>query len=120
MGVTLLLKRFTRILGLSGSAAIGLMCVGCSAGASVSYYDEDRPKQLTLVSFDAGHVCTGDCDHYFEEGRTYRVRHGHVHGPGCGHHFDGTRWILAVSTTAAPTIHEGHICTGDCSHDHDD
>jgi hypothetical protein len=41
-----------------------------------------------------GHVCAGECDHYYQGGRYYYV-HGHHHGPGCGHVFRGGVWVTA-------------------------
>jgi hypothetical protein len=80
-----------RILVFMGTVAIGFWCVGCSA--SVNVFEHDHPRRATIVRVDEGHVCSGDCDHYYHEGR-YLVIRGHHHGPGCGHHLEGIRWVL--------------------------
>ncbi len=87
---------FKRILGSMGMVAIGYWCAGCSG--SVSFFDHDHPRRTTVVHVDEGHVCTENCDHYYHEGK-YIVVHKHRHGPGCGHRFDGGRWIVSGSVT---------------------
>jgi hypothetical protein len=47
-----------------------------------------------VVAVAPGHVCVGDCDHYYHGGRYYYVR-GHHHGPGCGHVLRGGVWVVA-------------------------
>jgi hypothetical protein len=46
-----------------------------------------------IVAVAPGHVCVGDCDHYYDGGRYYHVR-GHRHGPGCGHVLRGGVWVV--------------------------
>jgi hypothetical protein len=47
------------------------------------------PEPVTVTS---GHVCVGDCDHYYHGGRYYHAR-GHRHGHGCGHVLRGGVWV---------------------------
>ena len=47
-----------------------------------------------VVAVAPGHVCAGDCDHYYDGGRYYYVK-GHRHGPGCGHVLRGGVWVVA-------------------------
>lgn len=60
--------------------------VALSAGCVVSGHGE-------VVAVAPGHVCIGDCDHYYDGGHYYHVR-GHRHGPGCGHVFRGGLWVV--------------------------
>ncbi len=42
------------------------------------------------------HVCTRDCNHHYHDGSKLVVlQKGHRHGPGCGHRWDGHRWVRA-------------------------
>ncbi len=81
---------FKRILVFMGTVAIGFGCVGCSG--SVNVYDHDYSRRATVVRLEEGHVCTRDCDHYYQDGRYWVIR-GHRPDPGRGYHFDGTRWV---------------------------
>ena len=45
------------------------------------------------VAVAPGHVCVGDCDHYYHGGRYYYAHHRH--GPGCGHILRGEVWVVA-------------------------
>jgi hypothetical protein len=56
-----------------------------SAGCVVSGHVEP-------VAVSPGHVCVGDCDHYYRGGRYYHVK-GHRHGPGCGHVLREGVWV---------------------------
>ena len=44
-----------------------------------------------IVAVAPGHVCVGDCDHYYSGGHYYR---GHRHGPGCGHVLRAGVWVV--------------------------
>lgn len=50
------------------------------------------------ASVRGAHVCGPSChDHYWDGGKIVVIGGKHRHGPGCGHYFDGTHWVLAVS-----------------------
>ena len=44
------------------------------------------------VAVAPGHVCVGDCDHYYHGGRYYYAHHRH--GPGCGHVLRNGVWVV--------------------------
>jgi len=45
------------------------------------------------VRIESGHICTGDCGHYYHRRHWYHHA-GHVHGPGCGHAMRGGIWVV--------------------------
>ena len=63
------------------------------------------------------HVCTLSChDHYYDhDGRKVVIQSVHRHGRDCGHHWSGSRWLLAVSSLLTPST--SHVCTRSC-HNH--
>ncbi len=52
-----------------------------------------RPDHLHV---EAGpvHICTHDCHHHYWDGTKLVMLKGHRHGPGCGHVFKDSRWVL--------------------------
>ena len=79
------------------------LCFGCAGGSlSVDYHDH-RPVRRTHVHrthVHRPHVHTHRCRDCYYDGDTLLVIKGHRHGPGCGHHWDGRRWV--VRRTKAP------------------
>ncbi|MDX2199825.1 MAG: hypothetical protein SF069_12755 [Phycisphaerae bacterium] len=50
-----------------------------------------RPvRQVTRVN--RGHVCSVRCNHHYVGERIVQLP-SHVHGRGCGHAYDGDRWV---------------------------
>lgn len=83
---------------IKGMVFLGLfgLLTGCQGGLAVNYYEADPPPRVVHV--DRGHVCGPGChDHYWDGGKIVVIRDRHRHGPGCGHHFDGNHWVIAVS-----------------------
>jgi len=92
------MKYPARIAAMLGSALL----MGCSEGSfSFNYVEDDPPPRVVVV--EPAHVCTPACAHYYHEGHYVVVKRGHHHGPGCGHVFDGRRWMVAVATPS------GHV-----------
>lgn len=65
------------------------------------------------------HVCTLSChDHYYDhDGRRVVIQSVHRHGPDCGHHWSGSRWLLVTSSGPTLTPAPSHVCTRLC-HNH--
>jgi hypothetical protein len=85
---------------------------GCRS-ASFSYHEE-RPRHRPVRVYEAprGHVCSRDChDHYWDGRRVVVIQSGHRHYPGCGHEWDGGRWVVVanapvVGKAPAARVHE--------------
>ncbi len=60
------------------------------------------------VATHVEHVCSYDCHHhYWDGGRLVVIQGRHRHGPGCGHAFDGRRWLVTVSRGPDRVVVEG-------------
>jgi hypothetical protein len=84
---------------LASTGLLGcLFAVGCNEGAVSLHYHEDAPPPPPAVVYvDRGHICGPGCGHYWDGGRYVVVTRGHRHGPGCGHVLTDNRWVVAVS-----------------------
>ncbi len=71
-----------RLIPLFLSAVLLVLPPGCTV--STGGHGE-------VVSVGLGHVCVGDCDHYYDGGHYYR---GHRHGSGCGHVHQKGVWVV--------------------------
>lgn len=102
--------------------------IGCGlltllgAACSLSYTEvHDRPSQRHVR---VRHVHGPDCGHVWDGHTWVVVRRGHVHGPDCGHHYDGNRWVIRASGsrvrhTGSVHVHgdaRGHVHGRDCGH----
>jgi hypothetical protein len=77
---------------LAAGLAVGLG--GCRISSfHVSAYDDDPPP-VQRVYLPEGHVCGQHCEDHYYDGARVVVLSGHRHGPGCGHDWDGYRWIV--------------------------
>jgi hypothetical protein len=59
-----------------------------------------------------GHRCTHHCNHYWHNNCWYTVKKNHVHRPGCGHGWNGHRWVRVAHVQ--PYTH--HRCDKHCGH----
>ncbi|MEK6674221.1 MAG: hypothetical protein AABZ47_01045 [Planctomycetota bacterium] len=76
---------------------IGLLFLfACDRRVSVRYH-EDRSDRETHGTYYR-HVCTGDCDHYFDGPKVVVIAGGHRHEPNCGHVLKGNRWVVIHRT----------------------
>ncbi len=80
---------------------------GCGHNWGGSYWIvgdvRGRPRSVTRVP--ARHVCTQGCHHHYWNGSRLIDVRGHRHGPGCGHQWNGSYWIVGGSrggTTVIP------------------
>lgn len=96
------------------------MCLGCSDGSlSLAYHDYRpvvEPAHVSSVHVDiverphvrVTHVCTRDChNHYWDGAKLVVLTQSHHHGPNCGHHWSGKRWLVV----AARGAHHGRVHT---------
>ncbi|MBI4566050.1 MAG: hypothetical protein HY716_15290 [Planctomycetes bacterium] len=90
----------------------GLMAVSSGCIIERHYYgDGPEPEGAVVVESSCDHH--ESCGHYWYNGTWYHIP-GHRHGPGCGHHHDGHRWVLATTVV----VPHGHRCTAGCTHYH--
>lgn len=101
----------TRSIKLAALAVAVFACGGCRISSfSMSAYDDDhyhhRPARVTHVyAQHGGHVCTHDCrDHYWNGTRLVVLASGHRHGPHCGHHWNGSHWIVVGGHKVKPLL----------------
>jgi len=93
------------LFSAAASAAMLLALSGC----------DDRDREVRTVHVSRGHVCDVNChEHYEHEGRVVVVER-HRHGPGCGHEWDGRRWVIVRTSTRRP-VRTAHVCTLNCHH----
>ncbi len=80
-----------KAIGLMSLTGLVFACTACER-ISFSYYDRGPSRHhVTRVA----HVCTHGCHHHYYNGsRLVVLRSGHRHGPGCGHHWSGTYWVV--------------------------
>lgn len=97
------MTRFAVLALWSVIGASSLLLTGCG----------DRDDDVRYRRVERGHVCGVDCHEHYYDGRKTVIVSGHRHGPGCGHHWDGRRWVVVRSQPKPP---QGHQCTIDCHH----
>ncbi len=85
-----------RLSGVGLVVAAGMVCVGCRvSGFSLSVHDHDaRPVRVKRVHVPRAHICTHDCHAHYWDGAKVIVLAEHRHGHDCGHHWDGSHWIV--------------------------
>jgi hypothetical protein len=106
----------TRFLWLLPGSMLILAGAACNGGSlSFSYHDQ-RPARTRHVH--RTHVCTEACHHHYYNGTRVVVLDGHRHGPGCGHLWNGTHWIIVRDTPSHARV--AHICTQACHHHYHD
>ena len=93
------------------ASAVLLFIVGCSDGGfSLNYYEPRPVVHSRPVRAHITHVCTHDCHDHYWDGRRVVTLHGrHRHSSHCGHHWDGSRWI--VSAKISKGHKSGHVKT---------
>ncbi len=94
-------------LTLGAVIVSALLAAGC----------DDRDNEVRYREVEREHVCDVNCHHhYYDEHKvTYVTVDKHRHGPGCGHEWNGDRWVVIRRTVARPS---GHHCTVDCRDHH--
>jgi hypothetical protein len=103
----------TRLICLTVLFPAAVVISGCRLGSlSFRYHDDDHHghgrARVTHVYAETGHVCSHGChDHYWDGGRVVVVS-GHRHGPGCGHHWSGSHWLVVRKGKAKRVYHDGH------------
>lgn len=96
-------------------APLGLLFAGCWGGHLSVEYREDRP---TRRHREGVHVCSRSCHHhYYDDGR-YVILKGHRHRDGCGHHWNGTHWVVRHSGSRRHSAR--HVCSRSCHHHYHD
>ena len=100
-----------RLFRCAALLAVLAVCVGCRIGrVSLSVYDDPhhyRPVHVTRVHVPAAHVCTYDChEHYWDGAGVVVIAGGHHHSPDCGHHWNGSHWVV-LKRHSAKRIHHG-------------
>lgn len=97
------------VLTIIGLASATLLASGCGGGGK-------RTKTVEVVRPDRGHTCELHCHpHYHDNRGKLIVVKDHRHGPGCGHQWDGRRWVAAKRVE---TRQRGHACDLDCHGHH--
>lgn len=87
-----------------------------AAAATLISCGEKRSTTIIVRDGDRGHVCTVDCHHHYYDGRKLVVIKSHRHGPGCGHSWDGRRYVASKRVVVRRGRGPEHVCTPDCSH----
>ena len=88
-----------RSLWVISLASATLVCLGCNGGRLSFSYHDHKPVRRTHVH---RHVCDHDCHHHYYDGTNLVVLKGHRHGPGCGHFWDGSRWVISKVAAVRP------------------
>lgn len=88
-------------LVIVSSTFISLWCCRCNDGGFSFDYHEHRPARTAEIH--VAHVCTPECNHYYEGAKVIVVQGGHHHGPGCGHVLEGAHWVVVARLERAPT-----------------
>ncbi len=70
---------------------------GCGGrGLSIHYYEREPVVRRAPVHID--HICARDCHHHYHDGtRLVVLDDRHHHGRHCGHHWNGSHWVGAIS-----------------------
>ena len=95
-----------RSIGLLALSLAVVAFAGCRINSfSISAHDDGyehhdydhHPHHAAPVYLSDHHVCGHDCnDHYWNGVSLVALRSGHHHGPSCGHHWSGSRWVVVV------------------------
>jgi len=92
-------------------APLGLLLAGCPRGHYSVEYHEDGPDRGHR---DSVHVCSRSCNQHYYDGERLVILKNHHHCEGCGHHWNGTRWVLY---DRGPRRHRArHVCSRSCDH----
>lgn len=94
-------------LSLSALALAGSGCIVVAEDG----YGPPAYRRTTVVTQECHHHA--GCGHAWDG---YRWVHsvGHVHAPGCGHFWHEGRWWVAATVT----VPHGHVCNHHCNHYH--
>lgn len=103
----------TKTVTLGSLTTLVLGCFGChDANFSFQYVDDYPAQRHVYVDTPAVHICGRTCDQHYWNGARLVVLNNHHHGPRCGHHFDGSHWVVQIARAlhAAPV----HVCNRNC------